>query len=216
MIDRDRYEQALVGKYIIQKMSDRLGFGLDKMREDHLRLVERGQQDNYAPGVKTPTKRFGYLTQMHRVRAYEYDVEFPLMIKSELMRLGVKNENIDIALELNADLWRKPAMLKTFDEAFYSFAKPQKFTGNFADWQDLRKHHAEVWLQAREFDHYMDNKAVIDILGMATPAMKMAPAEVVELNTKLQHYTREWVNLSVKIQSQQTGVQSNVQPNREM
>lgn len=124
----------------------------------------------------------------------EYDKIVPHQVLTKTQALGIEPRTVRVALETNADLWRKPAMLKTFRDFYYPYVeKPQKekFLDQTTDLWQLKNSHEELWLQRREYEYYQDHQWLIDELGTATPNMKPNQAEKARLADALVYHERK-------------------------
>ena len=107
---------------------------------------------------------------------------------------GFDPHTIEINLEKNADIWRKHAMLKAFE----NICNLEILQNDFPDVQTkkvefYRKKYSfrKLWLRYREYEYYQRHKSVINELGLATDNMKISHKDADKLYYKMQSAYRE-------------------------
>ena len=123
----------------------------------------------------------------------DYDSHFRHAVLDEMNLLGVNLDNAELALEVNADLWRKSTMIKSFRNQFYpSLANlGGEFFPNLKGLEDMQAHQ-EVWLKLREYAYYFYHKDIVDAAGSHTDAMLLKPNEVLKLMHQEDKYRRKF------------------------
>ena len=122
-----------------------------------------------------------------------YDDSLRARIVYSALKLGLERETIECALEKNAHLWRKNAMLQTFANQLKiehpNFLRAEQrnalYNLNQDCWESFvskELHYLNLWMRKQENDYYRTHKTVIDKTGTATPNMNLDVFETRTLN----------------------------------
>ena len=118
-----------------------------------------------------------------------YDALFRQEVINTLVKMGFDKHNVELSLEKHADLWRKQAMIISFENKYYPISEIIATNEPFDKWwarlAKFKQKHQEVWLKRHEFNYYFDHKNIIDEAGCATPNMKMDIKQVTMVDAKL-------------------------------
>lgn len=123
------------------------------------------------------------------------DYKFRYAVTWAMDKLGIDSHTTEIALEENANLWRK----QTMTDAYYNEYplvqyRKQHFRDSYS-WYNInidREKNKAAWLSQRENQYYLDHKMYIDELGLATPQMKMSRTDLADIESQVagwdEHY----------------------------
>ena len=108
-----------------------------------------------------------------------YDESFRDGVLKSMQKIGLDSHNVEACLELNANVWRKPVMQKTFinrnhlitneERAVLAKHNPQLFH----QLKNREKSDFQNWVRLREYDYYQKHRDIVDAMGTATEYMKM-------------------------------------------
>lgn len=135
--------------------------------------------------------------------AYDYDKSFRRMVIDGMNYLGIDQHTTERVLEKNAQLWRQPTMVATFEKFYYPQAEQPENPVDLENWLRLKTEHQRLWLQCREYEYYREHQAIIDAMGTATPNMRLTPEQVRLLTEDLLRYEQLSQRLSAKLKSAQ-------------
>lgn len=134
----------------------------------------------------------------HRCPAdFDYRTDYDQFFRDEVVKsfsdFGLDQHLVETVVEENAAVWRRPTMLKAFENRYYSdrtmnYLDPNDFSAKRL--MKLKTVHQNLWLQRREYEYYQDHRAIIDELGLATANMKMKPRAVRKLTEQLEKCER--------------------------
>lgn len=133
--------------------------------------------------------------QTHEMFAYENLFRNQMILGMHLV--GVEANQTERILEINADLWRRQQMSRSFDAFFYPLKDRPRDARQAKRWTNLQRLHRAEWLKYREYQYYQEHRAVIDQTDTANRNMKMTPHEVGEVLQEIGLYDdmrREFIN----------------------
>lgn len=133
--------------------------------------------------------------QTHELFAYEDLFRNQMILGMHLV--GVDANQTERILEINADLWRRQQMSRSFDAFFYPLKDRPRDPRQAKRWDNLQRLHRAEWLKYREYQYYQEHRAVIDQTDTANRNMKMTPSAVGEVLQEIGLYDdmrREFIN----------------------
>lgn len=133
--------------------------------------------------------------QDHAGLTMELDDFFRHTILDHMSCFGLDQHTVETVLESNAGIWRRPAMIKTFEQQFYPQHDMVIFNTQKSpdEWKNLiafKQVHQDAWLRYREYAYYQQHKDIIDELGLANENMTMKPRMVAKLLQRLEKYNQ--------------------------
>lgn len=134
-----------------------------------------------------------------------YDDFFRSRIVYSALKLGLERETIECALEKNAHLWRKNAMLQTFANQIKiehpnylrTAQRDALYNLNQDCWESFvskELRYLDLWMRKQENDYYRAHKSVIDKTGTATPNMNLDVFATRTLNLDVLHAKNQYTD----------------------
>ena len=180
-------QARLHGKYVENFVAESSAF--DIMRREYEQRLVRAQIP-YMLEKPTPNGLMDINCCPHNYNDVpNYDNFFRNEVIRCLSRFGIDDHSLEIALERNADLWRKQTMIQSFENVYYPLTVLTDIHKTILPWwrrvDKLKQAHQVVWLKVREYEYYQEHHDIIDELGLATENMLMKPNEVTKLRKNL-------------------------------
>ncbi|MCQ2381694.1 MAG: hypothetical protein MJ054_00110 [Clostridia bacterium] len=169
--------------------SDEFRSALEKLEQS---LISKVVETTYISDIPLAERK----KRVEKNQMYNYEDNFRTLVLFNMELLGVDRHTTDVALEKNAQLWRRLNMKRTFTDFYYNPENKPSNQASLKTWDYLREEHFKRWIQHHEYEYYQEHKNAIDEAGTATASMLMTErkaGEVLQSNVELNDLRRKFI-----------------------
>ena len=132
------------------------------------------------------------------VGVQDYDLVFRQELLKMMQPLDLDEKSLEVYIEQNANIWRKPVMLQAFENKYSHFQnlKMNDFWKHY--FVSFKKAHQELWLKNREYRYGEDHLEAVTKAGTLTKNMQITDCKIKQIQEKLCKFENKLNTLSIK------------------